>query len=362
MRILFAVFIFTGCSLFPGRHSRESAQESVQDSAEVRDFKLLEQQITAQNFEAALKSAESFQGAYPYSLKLQRVRFIKAQSLEELERWTEAADTYKSISIISEKNQPEISAASTYRLSFVYEALGDNQRVITTLIEVAKYQKYLPPEVIRAEIPARLAMVYAKENNPKEVQKWLNEADKGLKKTLESRAEPLTNKWLAELYFNMGSISTQQLSNENIITIIQGQSAVQKYLMRALQYNDPIWSAKALKKLRGTYLDLWKAIEAYPEATGYDPLVAQKMKKDEQFRLAGPFSDLIKEAELHRPGAEQKSNSYQDEFFNFLDEIQTRVRSVLGESLYTPLMPGREKSSQKPRAPVKTVPAEDPNL
>ncbi len=355
---MLVIFVFVGCSLFPGHRTQELALES----PETRDFKFLELQMKTQNYNSALSAAEGFQRAYPYSLKLQRVRFLKAGALEELGRWTEAADTYKSISAISEKNQLEISAMSIYRLSFAYEALGDDQRVITTLLEASKYYKYLPPEVINAEIPSRLAMVYAKENNISEAQKWLKEADSGLKKTLATHQGPITNEWLAELYFNMGSISTQQLSNDNILTIIQGQSAVQKYLIRALQYNDPIWSAKALQKLKNTYLDLWKSIEAYPPPSGYEPLVAQKMIKDEQLRLAGPFSSLINEAELYRPGIEQQSNQYQSEFFNFLEELQIRVRTVLGESLFTPLMPGRDKTPQKGKTPVKIIPSEDPNL
>jgi tetratricopeptide (TPR) repeat protein len=357
------IFLFAGCSLFPVFHKKQQpTQAFILEARENDDFQLIEQKLKEQNFEAALQSIETFQTAYPYSLKLQRARFMKAGALEELGRWTEAADTYKAISTISGKNQPEISAKSLYRLSYVYEALGDNQRVITVLVEAAKYHKYLPPEVINAEIPSRLAMIYAKENNSKEAQKWLSEADKGLKRTLESRNEPLTDKWLAELYFNMGSISTQQLSNDNIITIIQGQSAVQKYLIEALQYNDSVWSAKALKSIRATYLDLWKAIETLPEEPGYEPLVAQKMKKDEQLRLMGSFSDLIKEAELYRPGREQTTNPYQSEFFNFLEELQTRVHAILGEALYTPLMSGRAKAAKKPKAPVKIVPSEDPNL
>jgi tetratricopeptide (TPR) repeat protein len=355
--ILVLAALLSACSLLSKR-----SQEATQAAPDLRDFQHLEMQMKSQNYEAALATAKSFKSAYPYSLKLQKVRFIEANALEELGRWSEAASTYQAISVISEKNQPAISAMSIYRLSFVYEALGDDQRVITTLFEAAKYHKYLPIEVVQAEIPSRLAMVYAKENNAKEAAKWLGEADKGLKRTLENLSEPLTNEYLAELYYNMGSISTEQLSNDNILTIIQGQAAVQKYLIRALQYGDATWSAKALKKLKSTYLDLWKAIESYPEPSGYEPLVAQKMRKDAQIQLAGPFADLMRDAELYRPSAEQKSNQYQTDFFNFLEELQTRVRSVLESVLLTPLMPGRDKAPQKPRDPVKIVPSEDPNL
>lgn len=358
LTILLFSAMMTACSLIPTQRS----QDVTSSETENRDFQKIEQQMKAQNFQAVLTSVSEFKSAYPYSLKLQKVRFFQGNALEELGRWSEAADTYKAISVISERNQPEISAMSIYRLSYVHEALGDDQRVIATLYEAAKYHKYLPVEVIQAEIPSRLAMVYSKENNAKEAQKWLGEADKGLKRTLESRTEPLTNPWLAQLYFNMGSISTEQLSSDNILTIIQGQAAVQKYLIRSLQYNDSVWSAKALKKLKGTYLDLWKAIESYPEPTGYELLVAQKMKKDAQLELAGPFADLMRDADLYRPGVEQKSNLFQQEFFNFIEELQTRVRSVLDSSVLTPLMPGRDKAPQKPRFPVKIVPSEDPNL
>lgn len=361
MRVLAVLMIswcLLGCSLFPFQKSTEAERTN----PETIERTAIEQQMKSQNYEAALKGIVIFQSDYPYSLSLQKVRFLKGNALEELGRWSEAEQTYKAISTMSERNQPEISAMALYRLSFVYEALGDDQRVITTLFEAAKYAQYLPPQVVNAEIPSRLAMIYAKENNAKEAQKWLLEADRGLKKTLDTRQEPLTNEWLSQIYYNMGSISTQQLSNDNILTIIQGQRAVQKYLIRALQYGDPTWSVKALAKLKSTYLDLWKAIENYPEPSGYESLVAQKMKKDEQGRLAGPFSGLLNEADLYRPGSEQKVNQYQSEFFNFLDELQTRVRAVLENSLYTPLMPGRDKAPQKPKTPVKIVPSEDPNL
>lgn len=347
--------IMTACTLPLSRGGGDT-------SPEYATYSRLESQIKSQNFETAVKTAEEFQVDFPYSLRLQKVRFLKANALEELGRWNEAAATYSAISVFSEKNQPEISALAVYRLSFVYEALGDDQRVITTLFEAAKYHQYLPLEVINAAIPSRLAMIYAKENNPQEAKKWIAEAEKGLQRTLSTHQEPLSDSWLAELYFNMGSVSTAQLSGDNILTVIQGQQAVQKYLIRSLQYQDPTWSAKALKKLKTTFLDLWKAIEQYPEPGGYEPLVAQKMKRDEQVRLAGPFTDLVREAELFRPGVEQKTNTYQQEFFGFLEEIQIRARTVLEAPLLTPLMPRADNPPQKPKSPVKIMPTEDPNL
>lgn len=342
--------------------SMPRGESSSQGISEATALSQIEQQLTSGHFEAALEGANQFQAAHPFSLRSQKVRFFKGRALEELGRWSEAEQTYRAISVISEKNQPEISALALYRLSYVYEALGDNQRVLTSLFEAGKYAPFLPPEVTNAEIPSRLAMVYAKENNAAEARKWLVQADLGLRKTFDSRKEPLTEAWLAQTYYNMGAISTEQLSNDNIMTVLQGQQAVQKYLIRALQYGDPVWSAKAREKLKSTYLDLWKAIEAYPEPGGYEPLVAQKIKKDEQLKLAGPFMDLLSEAELYRPGAGQKSNTYQNDFFVFTEDLRVRVGGVLATPLLTPLMSGQDKARQPLKAPVKIVPSEDPNL
>lgn len=351
MKILWAVFVmsvFVACSSFEKR----ATPLAFVDPEKV-EIDHIEDRLEKAQFQEVVLLVDAFQKKYPYSLKLQRARFLKASSLEELERFSEAAETYKIISQFSERNQPEISAMSIYRLSFVYEALGDDQRVLTTLLEALKNRTYLPNEVSEAEIPSRIAMVYAKENNSAESAKWLAKADEGLKRVLDTQKEPLTNTWLAKTYYNMGSISTSQLSVENIQTIIQGQNSVQKYLIRALQYGDPIWSAKALRRLQTTYTDLWNAISNYPEQSGSEPMAAKKIKKDQQILLAGPLFNLIEEAMLYQPGPEQKPNQYQTTFFNFLDQIQTRIGGLLQDSLYTPL---------QPKNPGKVIPTADPNL
>jgi outer membrane protein assembly factor BamD (BamD/ComL family) len=363
MSLLFRFFLITFTSTFISCAvlQKRTAPIELVDPEKI-ELENIDAQMNQANYLQVISSAEKFQAKYPYSLKLQKARFFKARAYEELERWTEAADTYRIISLFSERNQPEISAISIYRLSFVYEALGDDQRVLTTLLEAQQYATYLPMEVHLAEIPSRIAMVYAKENNATEAGRWLQKADEGLKKTLESRQEPLTNAWLAKTYYNMGSISTSQLSADNIGTIIQGQKAVQKYLIRSLQYGDRDWSAKAAKRLQSTYTDIWNAIETLPEPAGFEAVVAKKMKSDEQAQLVGPFSTLIQDAQIYRPVADQKTNSYQASFFDFLEKMRERVGSTLQNSLITPLTTGQAKTPQRAKAPVKIIPSEDPNL
>lgn len=213
-----------------------------------------------------------------------------------------------------------------------------------------------------AEIPSRIAMIYAKESNSAEAARWLVQAEKGLKQVFDSHNGPLTDNWLAKIYFNMGSISTNQLSADNILAIIQGQLTVQKYLIRSLQFNDETWSTRAQLKLQKIYLDLWTSIDGLVEPSGYDALVAAKIKRDEQLRLAVPFLELIKDAQLYHPFREGVTNEYQKKFFEYLDSLQGRVELLLQSPIYTPRVAKPSKKLPMPKNPIKVVPSEDPNL
>ncbi|RYZ79819.1 MAG: tetratricopeptide repeat protein [Proteobacteria bacterium] len=323
---------------------------------EKREIASIEQLLQKGQYTQVIAAADAFQSRNPFSMKIQKARYYKGNALEELERYAEAAEVYRIISLFSERNQPEISALAVYRLSFVYEAQGDDQRVLTTLLEARQYQTYLPTEVSLAEIPSRISMIYAKENNPEQARRWLAEAETGLAKLLVNRREPLTSDWLAKIYYNMGSVSTSQLSRENVLTIIQGQRAVQKFMLRSMQYEDPEWSSKAEKRLQTTYTDIWNLIENLPETVGVEAIVAAKMKREQQVQLAEPFSDMLKDALLFRPADPSKSNIYQKEFFAFLAVMQTKISGVMQGGIYTPVVTEPKSPAQRPKPKVQ-VPA-----
>ncbi|MBK9324511.1 MAG: hypothetical protein IPM97_16475 [Bdellovibrionaceae bacterium] len=357
MWIILFISMNLSCSLL----QRQETNLAVRDPEQL-EMQKIEGALKAGLYQEVVLLTESFQSEYPYSLRLQRARYYRASALEGLERWSEASAIYQIISKFSGQHQPEISALSVYRLSFVYEALGDDQRVLTTLLEAREYQDHLPAEIVVAEIPSRIAMIYAKESNSAEAARWLVQAEKGLKQVFDIHNGPLTDNWLAKIYFNMGSISTNQLSADNILAIIQGQLTVQKYLIRSLQFNDETWSARAQLKLQKIYLDLWTSIDGLVEPSGYDALVAAKIKRDEQLRLAVPFLELIKDAQLYHPFREGVTNEYQKKFFEYLDSLQGRVELLLQSPIYTPRVAKPNKKLPMPKNPIKVVPSEDPNL
>jgi tetratricopeptide (TPR) repeat protein len=341
---LFIAFGGSGCTTI------EKVRPDFTNTPEERAYQSISTQMKEGRFAEAVTAADEFQKNYPYSLKLQKARFQKGQALEGLQRWPEAAETYTTISNFSKKTQPEIAAQSVYRLSYVYEAMGDNQRVLTSLFDAQRLEQYLPVEVSQAEIPARLSMAYMKENNADESRRWLEEAEQGLKRALETQTEPITGEWMARTYFNMGSVTASQLTPENVKAVIQGQRVIQKYLIKSLQYGDPVWSAKAAKQIRGTFDSLWSAIDGQTESTG-----------QEKFNLAGPFAELIDEALLFKPAADQASNVYQTEVFTYLGELRKRTEQLLHSPVYTPLIRRSDKASPKPPVPATILKTEDPN-
>jgi len=156
-------------------------------------------------------------------------------------------------------NQPKIAALALYRLSFVYENLGDDLKTLTTLLDCKKFSEHLPEPLVRATIPARLATAYIRLRHQKEALQYLALAEKGIDQ-LKSQNDKITSSWLGNIYFQMGSISTNQLSNENYDQAIEIQKIVQVYLLKAIRLNDPVWSERSSVQIKSTYQDLFNTI------------------------------------------------------------------------------------------------------
>lgn len=356
LTLSFNLFLVLGvtCAL-PACTTLSEVRPEFINTPEERAFQNISTQYKSGHFTESVAAAEEFEKTYPFSLKLQKARFQKAQAEEELHLYPEATETYLAIANFSKKSQPEIAALSLYRLSFVYEAIGDNQRVLTSLFDAQRMEQYLPAEISQAEIPARLAMAYMKENNAEESARWLAEADAGLKRALDVQkdrgySKRESDEWYAQTYYNMGSVTISEVNDDNVQSVIQGQRTIQKYLIKSLQYNDPVWSAKASRQLRGTYDTLWKAIQKLPEAPTY-----------EKFKTAGEFAEVIDEALLFQPAAEQISNPYQTEVFGALRSLKLQVEDLLRSPVYTPLIRKSDKASPKRPLPATILKSEDPN-
>lgn len=361
-----AVFLLSGCSLLQ-RQPDNTSQVQAQEQAQLVNA---EKALAAGSFDQSVILFKEFQGLHPQSQYLQATRLGEAQSLAGQGKWHEALDLYRDIAVKTRIYQPEIAAQAIYRMSFAYEALGDDAKTVASLLDAKNLGRYLPLETALAEIPARLAIVYGRQDRETEAVAYLNEAEHGIAKVQAEKGTELPKDWLVKTYVQMGGVSTNQLSADNFAAFIRGQKLVQVYLLRALRLGDSVWSARALKTLMETYRDLYTQVEAQTES------------RQLQSHFGAELLGLMERAELYRPLSGQNMNSYESEFFAYLLEVRKKTELLIynaGETMglteesqrlhslkragrvkVDVLLPEEKKSTIT--LPPKVVPSEDPNL
>lgn len=355
------LFALAGCAL-----NAQRAPVASPTAQEQTEFENAQRSLDAGKFQDSFLLFKEFQNHHPQSLLFQGARLGEARSLEGTGKWDESIAVLNDVYQKTVQYQPEIAAQAMYSMSFAYEAIGDDLKTVTTLLDTKKLGKYLPPEVTYAEIPARLAMVYGKFGRTPEAQSYLMDAERGLEKVSELKQKSLDKSWLAKTYFQMGSLSTNQLSAENFEQVALGLKQVQVYLLRAIEVNDPQWSPRALNHTKETYRDLLTTMKSVDST---DP-----SRRDQQNMMGGALVDLLNQADLYKPIDLKKMNSLQKDLYGYLSE----VRSQTEKTLYSPretmtlteesqklnsikrVLPRKEKSPIP--LPPKIVPSEDPNL
>lgn len=362
---LFLVFLGGCVSSQPQRDSKSTSSEN-----EKRDFIDLEQLVAAGKFEMALSSAQEFRSRHPKSNLIEVSRIYEAQCLENLGRPQESLLVYRDVVLKTEKYRPEIAATALYRMASTYEALGDDMKMVAALFDAKARAKYLSAELIEAQIPAKLASAYSRQGQHKESLKYLTAAEEGLNKLLAAKGRNVDRAWLAQIYFEMGSVSSNQLGMANFEDFVEAQKIVQVYLLKALKLNEKTWSDRSQSHLQKIYRDLFTQIES---VRGDVTL---------QGRLVGVFNDLIEKAELYRPLADEMSNQYEQMFYDYLDVVRKKTDEVIfSNSSVIPLTEESKKLNSIKRAgrikpdaflpeelnsiipdPPKIVPTVDPNL
>lgn len=369
--ILVSSFVFlSGCASFWGSSKEQSRWEDpAVKAAEQAQISSAQKVLDGGNFEGARKQFQEFQEKNRQSIFIQAARLGEAQALAGLGKYQEAVDIYRDVYLKTLKAQPEIAAQALYSISFSYEALGDDLKAMAALLDAHKMGEFLPIEIEKAEIPARLAGMYGRLERDQDAIAYLNKTEIGIEKVMAEKGPKVKNDWLAKTYVQMGSVSTNQLSSDNFNAFIQGQKWVQVYLIKALRVNDPTWSLRAQEKLQTTYRDLYKLLETVPD---------RAVQND----LGGSLLELLDQAELYRPMSDQKMTSYEESFYTYLVEVRKKTERVVfggGETMgltsesqklnslkrsgrikVDSLLPDEEKSSIS--VPPKVFTSEDPNL
>src|SRR5262249_40470130 len=145
------------CTSAPKRNSTiptESAQSRMEDGMKA---------LQRSDFSTAANAFDRMLVQKPASEFDLIVLYNDGVAHEGLGECKRASELYrKAITGASALRLARVEAESYYRLSLAYECLGDDQKTIVSLLDTKKRSKNLAPEIANAELPARLAVAYAR--------------------------------------------------------------------------------------------------------------------------------------------------------------------------------------------------------
>lgn len=304
-----------------------------------------------------------FLKVYPTSQHWYGILFAYGRAKEGIEDWSGALSVYKQIVERSTERQMEFVALAFYRMAYCYEVLLNNEKALAALQDASQLSSYLPLEISEAEIPARIASVYARMNQPVLADKFTQRAEKGISqvRAVKKNADP---EWLSRTLIKMGGISLTQIDPEsfqqNIFTLIRNQ----RYLIQAIELNHSNWAPDAERILINTYTNLWGFIENFQLPSSQDweaDLVNQaKMKAD----FISLFLEAIEKLKTFEAPEETTNFILTAKTYHQVKMLEQKATALLEQELLKrPWTPGIKKKILPPLPSLKSSEAfNDSNL
>ncbi len=346
--------VFSAIALTACQSSRKAGESSVKSRGIVEivltelrlfnemnapeDLRRAVRYINAQKYEEALKLIDEFVKREPASPYTQSAQLNAGRALEGLGRWNEAIERYRGVVAMTEGVAPKLQAMALYRMSFCYEALGEDQSVVATLIDVSNRSAYLPEEVATAEVPARIAAAYARSGNFDTALKYYNIAERGLLrlKRLAAEEKGRVPDWLARTLYYMGTMSFRRVHWDDFESALRPLAYGQVYLLEAAELGVDPWSDLAAKDLMSLYGDLWRVIENVPVPSGAeDPVVAHRGVQTQQWARCGLLVEHMQELRARVAPRASGANATQSlqvrELLDFLSDLDGKIGQLLAQ-------------------------------
>jgi tetratricopeptide (TPR) repeat protein len=240
-----------------------------------------------------------------------------------------AGERYREVVRASAGKYKQIEALSLYRLSLMYECLGQDSKSITALLDAKKRGAQLAFETAHAEIPARLAAAYARIGNKQKAVEYFAQASEGLKKIVNQTQNHKQKELVARTLFLMGQLNSGQRSaSVPPASYMQSLSMQQPYLLQAVEMDHPRWSKRASDDLRLAYDNIWRFSFQSPE-----------QRRDFYTRGVQAIQELRK---IRLPNAGAPVNDIFAHLDTAEDKLQTELAKVAEYNKLTPDAESRE--------------------
>ncbi len=288
------------------------------------------------------------------------VMYNLAAAQEGMKNCKPAVDTYRQVAKGAVGKFPRIEALALLRMSYAYECLGQNDKVIVALADVRRRQKVLPEDTAKAEVPARLAAAYARAGNREEAERFFKEALQGIKflQVKYKDSISLVDRLSESLYFMGRSNVSEAEYLRNPVSQIKGLELMQLHLLQAAEIGSAKWSGRAANEILNNYARVWKYFEKLEAPESSD---ATLRERDRDRLRADVLKETLRSVKVLKsqrlPSRQENANVAK--LFQGLDQEERKLTAMLAEvGPHTNLTPeaegreglkrqGRVKSAQK---------------
>ena len=327
--ILLISSFFTSCT--SKKKKVEIEQTYVEELSDTKFMANLEMLIEKEKYSEALLESQRYQEKKAPSKYSQEVNYYKARAAEGLKNWDVALVGYREV-IRNPITPDDIKNKSLYRQSFVYEATNQDEKVVATLLDLKMRKGKVRDQIFLAEVPARLAAIYARIGNHRMADKYYAEAEAGIKELQAKSASADSRKWLARTLFFMGNMSMREFSEQDFEASLKPLEKAQGYLLNAIVLKDEVWSKKASDELYKIYKDLILAISKVQVPENADEEIAQKEVQTKKWQMATAAMESLKRLRMAWGAATNISEEEQKSFLVFLDEREQELNKTLQET------------------------------
>lgn len=299
---LFLVLLLStqvGCSLFHKKKDGGSSASTPDPKVMVQFEKGLKY-LEEENYTSASVTFERILAQNPTSEFELVTMFNAGAAREGIRDCKGAADRYRKAVAGARGKFPQIESQSLYRLSFAYECLGVDPKVITSLLEIKSHPMGLPDETLLTELPARLAAAYARAGNKELSREYYDQANKGLEDLKVSfRSKARYAEVLARTLFFMGRLNLpDERVKSNAKAYLENVRTLQPYLAQSIALDAPTWSEKSYGQLANAYEQVWNYVDQSPTDEKKDALLKENESRRYRLMIAKEASHALEALKL----------------------------------------------------------------
>ena len=321
------------------------------------EFKEALEHLSQQRYQQALDLLDVFVRDEPTSAYTQAAQLNAGRALEGLGRWSEASERYRSVALACEGVAPKLQAMALYRLSFCHEARGDDQQTVAVLSDVSRRAAHLPPEVARAELPARLAASYARTGNFDKALEFYKAAEQGIVRLKRDNVKKgSVPDWLPRTLYFMGTMSFRRANWEDFETALRPLARGQTYLLESAELGLAPWSDRAATDLMASYRDLWTIIETAPVPEHSDPLISRRQVQNRQWQRSALMLESLEELRARSAPTQsthaKPATAQARQVLAFVVDLEKKINGLLAQR---PVGEGLTAEAQERQSRVRGV-------